>query len=157
MCVIDVVCFRPGLLSSPDSKPRAALDPPPGKQDPVADLKGSGGAAAIKEEIKEESAIKSEPAMNPGSVGKMPNGDVNSGMLECTCMLSYSPRKKFARGYIGVTLSAVGGVMLVCLHIIIIVCAVNYFHVSHVIGMKLLVQIGSSILQFSPFVTLNFD
>lgn len=62
-----------GLLSSPDTKPI----PHDNSINPVkAEL--NSGDHIVKDEIKEENAVKQEPG-NPGSVGKLQNGDVNPG------------------------------------------------------------------------------
>ena len=63
-----------GLLSSPETKSRDNGTPSGIK----AEL-NSANNADIKEEVKEEISIKNEPS-NPGSVGKMPNGDATTGL-----------------------------------------------------------------------------
>ena len=60
-----------GLLSSPDSKPVS-------HEVNANGVKAEPGSE-IKEEIKEE--IKMENVRTPGSVGKLPNGDANSGRI----------------------------------------------------------------------------
>ena len=60
-----------GLLSSPDSKPVS-------HEVNTNGVKAEPGSE-IKEEIKEE--IKMENVRTPGSVGKLPNGDANSGRI----------------------------------------------------------------------------
>lgn len=83
-----------GLLSSPDTKPL----PHDNNINPVkAEL--NSGDAGMKDEIKEEHAVKQEP-VNPGSVGKLPNGDANSGNYVRTLNPSWSPTKAMssARG-----------------------------------------------------------
>lgn len=67
-----------GLLSSPDTKPH------PHENNIKAEL--NSGDGGIKDEIKDENSVKQEPG-NPGSVGKLPNGDANSGnTLNCTVL-----------------------------------------------------------------------
>ena len=60
-----------GLLSSPESKPAP-------HEVNTNGVKTEPGTE-VKEEIKEE--IKMENVRTPGSVGKLPNGDANSGRL----------------------------------------------------------------------------
>ena len=62
-----------GLLSSPDSKSTHEVNTNGVKSEPVSE---------VKEEIKEE--IKTENVRTPGSVGKLPNGDANSGKFRLT-------------------------------------------------------------------------
>lgn len=72
-----------GLLSSPDTKTRDN-----GTPSNIKSELNSGSNNDIKEEIKEEISVKNEPG-NPGSVGKMPNGDANPGQWTSpmTCLL----------------------------------------------------------------------
>lgn len=68
-----------GLLSSPDTKPL----PHENNINPVKSEINSA-PDGLKEEIKEENVVKQEP-INPGSVGKLPNGDANSGIALLFC------------------------------------------------------------------------
>ena len=64
-----------GLLSSPEAK----LLPLENSINPVkAELNPGEGIGGLKDEIKEENSVKQELS-NPGSVGKLPNGDANPG------------------------------------------------------------------------------
>ena len=86
-----------GDVLKQETQDLAGLLPLENSINPVkAELNPGEGIGGLKDEIKEENSVKQELS-NPGSVGKLPNGDANPGKESDAAYSLYinSPKHNF--------------------------------------------------------------